>query len=107
MKTTLSADKEQIREVYVPMMANLLTAPLQSQGKVKGCLFFFFTTDLFIKCILFNFKDGIDEVIKLMDSYYLNREDYDSILELGIGNMDKDKLMKEIPTAVKSAFTST
>lgn len=42
-----------------------------------------------------------------MDDYYLTREDFDSIMELGIGQSDQKQTMKAIPTAVKSDFTRT
>ncbi len=38
-----------------------------------------------------------------MDSYYLTKDDWDAILELGIGDMDMEKV--KIESSAKSAFT--
>ncbi len=40
-----------------------------------------------------------------MDDYYISREDWDTIVELGIGEQKEDAVLKKIPTATKSAFT--
>lgn len=40
-----------------------------------------------------------------MDDYYICREDWDTIVELGIGEQKEDVVLKKIPTATKSAFT--
>lgn len=40
-----------------------------------------------------------------MDEYYLGKEDWDAFVELGVGEMNGDKIMKDIPSATKSAFT--
>jgi replication factor C subunit 1 len=46
-------------------------------------------------------------VIEMMDDYYLTKEDYDTLLELGMGVNDMKVLTTGIPTAVKSDFTRT
>jgi replication factor C subunit 1 len=48
-------------------------------------------------------KDCVDEVIDLMDSYFLTREDFDYMMELGLGPQDQDKVHLE--TQTKSTFT--
>jgi replication factor C subunit 1 len=75
MRSKTSGDKTQIRLNYLPILAQLLTKPLKDES-------------------------GIESVIQLMDSYYINREDWDSILEIGFANLGT-----EIPTKVKSGFT--
>jgi replication factor C subunit 1 len=40
-----------------------------------------------------------------MDEYYLSREDWDTIVELGVGDRKDDLVLKKITTATKSAFT--
>lgn len=40
-----------------------------------------------------------------MDEYYLSKDDWDTITELGVGEFDSTKILKEIPSATKSAFT--
>ena len=49
--------------------------------------------------------DAIDEMIELMDEYYLTKEDFDSIIELSLGPNNGDELMKNVPPNVKAAFT--
>lgn len=48
-------------------------------------------------------KDSVDEIIDVMDSYFLTKEDYDAMMELGLGDMAEEKV--KIDTATKSAFT--
>jgi replication factor C subunit 1 len=40
-----------------------------------------------------------------MDDYYISREDWDTIVELGIGEQKEDVVLKKIATATKSALT--
>lgn len=47
----------------------------------------------------------MDEVIEHMDSYYLSKEEWDTIVELGVGAQSDDQVLKKIPTQAKSAFT--
>ncbi|KAK9474241.1 replication factor RFC1 C terminal domain-containing protein, partial [Dipodascopsis tothii] len=49
--------------------------------------------------------DSLDDVIELMDSYYLTKEDFDAMLELGVGPASGEELWKRIPTQTKTAFT--
>lgn len=42
-----------------------------------------------------------------MDEYYLNKDDWDSLVELGVDNRKDDLILKKIPTATKTAFTRT
>ena len=48
-------------------------------------------------------KDIVEDVIALMDSYYLTKDDWDAILELGVGEMDMDTIKLE--TQTKATFT--
>ncbi|KAJ2749843.1 DNA replication factor C complex subunit Rfc1, partial [Coemansia sp. BCRC 34490] len=79
MRLRVSADKTEIRKSYVPAMAPELVAPLADRG-----------------------TDGISDVIATMDHYYLNKDHWDALLEL---HLDGERMLKQIPTAVKSAFT--
>lgn len=45
----------------------------------------------------------MEEVIDFMDSYFLTREDWDALLELGLGPMDESTVKLE--TQTKAAFT--
>ena len=40
-----------------------------------------------------------------MDDYYLNREDWDALVELGLDEYQEDLVLKKISTATKTAFT--
>jgi replication factor C subunit 1 len=40
-----------------------------------------------------------------MDEYFLGKDDWDNMVELGVGHMREENIIKKIPTAVKTAFT--
>lgn len=40
-----------------------------------------------------------------MDDYFLNREDWDTLVELGLGEFKDDVVLKKISTATKTALT--
>jgi replication factor C subunit 1 len=48
-------------------------------------------------------KESVDEVIDLMDSYFLTKDDWDAILELGLGPMNMERV--NIETQTKATFT--
>ena len=80
MRLRTSADRHEIRQQYLPLLWAQTARKLQTEG-----------------------KDSADAVIDLMDSYYLTKDDYDAIVELGVGPMDQEHL--KIETAAKAAFT--
>lgn len=82
MRLKISGDKNEVRQSYLPALFPALTQPLVKQG-----------------------ADAIPELIEFMDNYYLSKEDWDTILELGIGKNDAKKVLDSIPSATKSAFT--
>ncbi|OBA21977.1 DNA replication factor C, large subunit [Metschnikowia bicuspidata var. bicuspidata NRRL YB-4993] len=77
-----STSKSDFRLDYVPVLRDALTKPLLSQGEA-----------------------GILEVIDTMDQYFFSKDDWDSVLELGVGAKTGPDILKGIPTKVKSAFT--
>lgn len=79
-----SGGKSEIRESYLTPLIQKLTSPLVKDGTA-----------------------GVDQVIALLDAYTILKEDYDSLLDLGIGKIDGPTLLAKIPTAVKSALTRT
>ncbi|KAJ3025319.1 UNVERIFIED_CONTAM: hypothetical protein HDU68_007254 [Siphonaria sp. JEL0065] len=84
MRLHVSADKNEVRQSYLPAMAPLLTVPMAQRE-----------------------QDGIAQVIQTMDEYYLTREDWDSILDLGLEECSAKSLTSGIASTTKSAFTRT
>ncbi|CAG8489216.1 12876_t:CDS:10 [Ambispora leptoticha] len=82
MRPRISGDKNEVRQSYIPALIPALTKPLIDYG-----------------------NDGIPEVIEKMDEYFLTKEDWDVMLEMGLAHNDGDKILKKISSAVKSAFT--
>ena len=80
MRLRCSADRHEVRQFYVPMFWQMLCRRLEREG-----------------------KDGVDDMIELMDDYFLTKEDYDAIIELGVGPLNEDTL--KVPSAAKAAFT--
>ncbi|KAI6112565.1 DNA replication factor RFC1 [Pisolithus sp. B1] len=81
MRLKVSGDEVEIRQSYVPVLFLHLVKPLVADG-----------------------SDAADDVIERMDEYNLTREDWDTIVELGVDE-DKDDVLKRIPAATKTAFT--
>ncbi|KAI9804767.1 MAG: hypothetical protein M1825_001135 [Sarcosagium campestre] len=80
MRLRASGDRHEIRQQYLPALWSELIDKLQREG-----------------------KEAVDEVIKTMDSYFLTREDFDAIMELGVGPMSMEKV--SLDTQTKSTFT--
>lgn len=55
------------------------------------------------KPLLDDGEDGIDKVIEVMDQYFMTKDDYDNIMEFGVGASNNP--IAKVPTKVKSAFT--
>ncbi|ORX67090.1 DNA replication factor C, large subunit [Linderina pennispora] len=79
MRLRVSVDKTEIRKSYIPAMVPELTQPLIDKH-----------------------IDGADAVIEIMDHYYLNKDNWDSMLEL---HLHGTAILKQIPAPVKSSFT--
>ncbi|KAA8630952.1 hypothetical protein SMACR_06758 [Sordaria macrospora] len=80
MRLKSSGDAHEIRQQYMPVLWDKTVKRLEVEG-----------------------KDCVPEVIDLMDSYYLTREDFDSIKELGLGDQAEENV--NIETQTKAAFT--
>ncbi|KAI9865574.1 MAG: hypothetical protein M1824_002315 [Vezdaea acicularis] len=80
MRLRASGDRHEIRQQYLPMLWYQLIKRLEVEG-----------------------KESVDEIIDLMDSYFLTKDDWDSILELGVGPMDMEGVKLE--TQAKASFT--
>lgn len=77
-----STDKKELRLEYIPTLLKRLTNPILTDGDL-----------------------GLSPVIDLMDEYYLTKEDWDNILDFGVGDSKGENVVKKIPTKVKAAFT--
>lgn len=82
MRLRSSGDRHEIRQQYMPLLWIKLIRSLVVMG-----------------------KDAVSGIIDLMDSYFLTKEDFDAIMELGVGSMDQDAI--KIETHVKATFTRT
>ncbi|KAI0254199.1 replication factor RFC1 C terminal domain-containing protein [Lactifluus subvellereus] len=91
MRLKVSGDKSEIRLSYLPAMFPLIVAPLMDQGSAR----------LSFTCL----SSAVDDVITNMDEYYVSREDWDSIVELGLGEQRDAVVLKKIATATKTALT--
>lgn len=80
MRLRASGDRHEIRQQYLPLLWYRLIKDLEQNG-----------------------KDQVETVIDLMDSYYLTKDDWDAIMELGVGPMNMESI--KIDTQSKSAFT--
>ena len=80
MRLRASGDRHEIRQQYLPLLWQKLVKELQMHG-----------------------KDGINDVIELMDCYYLTKDDWDAVLELGVGPMESEHVKLDPQT--KTAFT--
>ena len=80
MRLRSSGDRHETRQQYIPIFWEQLVKRLEREG-----------------------KESVPEVIELMDSYFLTKEDFDAILELGVGPMDQERVKLESQT--KATFT--
>lgn len=81
MRLKASGDRHEIRQQYLPALWNKTFKPLQAEG-----------------------KEAVQGIIDFMDSYYLTRDDFDAIVELGVGPMD-ESIQAKVETATKATFT--
>lgn len=80
MRLRTSGDRHEIRQQYLPVLWTQLIKRLEVEG-----------------------KESVEDVIDLMDSYFLTRDDFDYILELGLGPQDAEDVKLE--TQTKASFT--
>ncbi|KAL8874527.1 MAG: hypothetical protein Q9174_000165 [Haloplaca sp. 1 TL-2023] len=80
MRLRASGDRHQIRQEYLPLLWQKLVNYLNIRG-----------------------KEGVADVIPLMDSYFLTKDDWDAMVELGVGPMHEENVKLDPQT--KSTFT--
>jgi replication factor C subunit 1 len=100
MRLKVSGDKSEIRLSYLPAMFPLIVKPLMEQGSVRSFLLFAHNSLMGNEA-----QTAVDDVIKEMDDYYISREDWDTIVELGLGEQKDEAVLKKIATATKTALT--
>ena len=100
MRLKVSGDKSEMRLSYLPAMFPLIVKPLMEQGSVRSSLLFFRN-----QLMGNDAQSAIEDVIKDMDDYYISREDWDTIVELGLGEQKDEVVLKKIATATKTALT--
>jgi len=79
MRLSISGDKSEVRQTYLPTLTSSLGLPI--------------------------IKEQYDDGIRVMDEYCLSREDFDTIMELELTIKGKQPLVKRMNTATKSTFT--
>ena len=82
MRLRISGDRNEVRQSYMQTLFDRLVRRFANDG-----------------------AEAIDDIISLMDEYFLTREDFDSIMEISLGPNDGEGLMKGVPPNVKTAFT--
>lgn len=82
MRLRISGDRNEVRQSYMQTIFDRLVRRFAKEG-----------------------SDAIEDMIALMDEYYLTREDFDSIIEISMGPNNGEALMKEVSPNVKTAFT--
>ena len=80
MRLRSTGDRHEIRQQYFSLLWYRLVKELQKTG-----------------------KEAVPEIIELMDSYFLTKDDWDAIMELGVGPMDMEGI--KIDSQSKSTFT--
>ncbi|KAJ5463944.1 hypothetical protein N7475_007079 [Penicillium sp. IBT 31633x] len=80
MRLRTTGNRDEIRQQYMPLLQEKIIRRMVNEG-----------------------KDSVDSVIDFMDDYYLTREDFDAIMELGLGPMDESK--NKLETQTKATFT--
>lgn len=83
MRLRASGDKRELRQSYLPTLFSSLVQPLQDRG-----------------------TDAVDDVIRRLDDYFLGKEEWDAIVEMGVGEgRGMEQVLKNIPSQTKAAFT--
>ena len=100
MRLKVSGDKSEIRQSYIPALFPHLVQPLMEQGAVRNLRIVWMRVDIYD-----NFQSAVEDTIEFMDEYFLTREDWDTIVELGVGDHIDGNVLKKISTATKTSFT--
>lgn len=80
MRLRASGDRHEIRQQYLPLLWYRLVQDLERRG-----------------------KECVGEVIRLMDSYFFTKDDWDALLELAVGPMAVESV--KIDSQTRATFT--
>ena len=104
MRLRVTGGRDEIRQDYLPILAYKTIQPLAKKGASVVSLKCLLPDNFFPDSVSFLItKDLVDDVMSVLDQYYLNKEDWDALVEMGVGHMAG--LDSKIPSALKSAFT--
>lgn len=102
MRLKVSGDRQEIRQSYVPSLYSHVVQPLMDQGAVS-C--FVCSGAPYLIGVFLLPQSAVDEVIDRMDDYFLNREDWDTLVELGVGDHRDEVVLKKISPTTKTTLT--
>ena len=105
MRLKVSGDKHEIRQSYIPALFPHLVKPLIDEGAVSPLPTLYTCTVIVDLHLEWLSQKAVDDIIDRMDEYYLSREDWDTIVELGVDDRKDDLILKKISAATKSALT--
>jgi hypothetical protein len=100
MRLKVSGDKPEIRQHYIPALLPRLVKPLIDVGAVS------FSFNIRHRILMMvPPQSAVEEVIEVMDDYFLSKEEWDTIVELGLDQNKDDIILKKISTATKTNLT--
>ena len=79
LRLKVSSDKLELRQSYIPALFPYVIKPLMDEGVVSFCLH----TPCTLSADSLR-QSAVDTVIDRMDDYFLNRDDWDTLVELGL-----------------------
>lgn len=82
---TASANKQQFNLDYLPYLSRILISPLKQSSN----------------------EQGIEQCIQLLDEYYLNRDDFQTMMELNTWGKTGRNPYEQLDTQLKSSLTRT
>lgn len=99
MRLKVSGDKPEIRQQYIPTLFTRIVKPLMDVGSVSATIEEIGASTLTLS------QSAVDEVITIMDEYYLSKDEWDTLVELGVDQNKDDLVLKKISTATKTSLT--
>ncbi|EKM58972.1 uncharacterized protein PHACADRAFT_157248 [Phanerochaete carnosa HHB-10118-sp] len=82
MRLKVSSDRHELRQSYIPALFPYVVKPLMDEG-----------------------VSAVGTVITRMDDYFLNRDDWDTLVELGLDEYKDEVVLKKITPATKTGLT--